>query len=150
MSLLSNSWYLFFNIVTHICICTYDLMSPFSIVHIFSLYIHVSKVDHLVLGILCGSLSLEETNTPSFRSHWWPVAFHPGMWPCQCWHVAWCYHYASLVQATTLLRFHGFIFHVMPRGYYSTIGVLGLWQGSKGQGAKSNLVKESGSQRHYS
>lgn len=42
-------------------------------------------------------------------------------------HFSWCCHYSSLVQATTLLRFYGCVFPIMPRGLHLATRVLGFW-----------------------
>lgn len=84
-----------------------NLLNPFSLAN---MYAHVYRINHLVLGILCGSLSLKETNSPSLRSHWLP-ALHPREGPhtisLSYWHVNWCHNYIDLIQETMLLDFMG-------------------------------------------
>lgn len=92
------------------CICfytytyTYNLLGPFS-------FVHTCKVNYLGR-----TMSLEASDSPSFSSHWPPVALYLGIGPCEISHLYWhvnCCHYAYLVQTIILLSIHGTIFSIM-------------------------------------
>lgn len=75
--------------------CIQNLQSPFSFTNI---YVHVYRINRLMLGIQCERLSLEKSNLHlSLSSHWPPVALHPTVGPyiisLSCWHDNWCHHY---------------------------------------------------------
>lgn len=89
-------------------ICIYSLLSTFSFAN---MYAHLYRINYLVLSILCGSLSLEETNSPSLSSHWLLVALHPGVGSyaisLSCLHVNWCHHCIDIIQDIIFLDFMG-------------------------------------------
>lgn len=90
----------------------------------------VYRGNYLRLGRLCGSLSLEETDSPSLSSHWapwlqgWDDMEFP---PSSCWHISWCCHFAGLVSAIKALWFHRCLFPLMRMGYYLTTGIMEFW-----------------------
>lgn len=64
-----------FIIVIHIYMYIYNLLSLFHIANVY-------RADHWGVHILCWSNFLEETHSPSLRSHWSVVVFHLAIGHC--------------------------------------------------------------------
>lgn len=128
---LPNSWPLlyYFYIYIHMCTHIYASMHthPLSSFSIASMHRYPGLIAWL--HILSRSSSLEESDSlsavlvhHSSSSRSGPM----GNVLCPHWHV--CRQvclYVSLVQAIILLRLHGLVFLVMPRGHYLVTSVLG-------------------------